>query len=107
MNNAANTQHLINNCRHAKLRAALQFPGQTAAAKTVEVPTTVAACSANGGFAKKAASLMLVAIAYFFFAAFATVDYSAWETSTDNSEVAICQTAADGTVTIVTINAQG
>lgn len=100
MNNAANTQHLVSNCRHAKLRAALQFPGQAPQATATETPVVA---TANLGFAKRAASLMLVAFAYFFFAAFAAVDYSAWESPSDNSEIAICQTAEDGRVAIVTV----
>lgn len=103
MNHAANTQSLVSNCRHARLRAALQFPGQVAPAKTVEAPAAVPHAT---GFTKKVASLMLVAVAYFFFAALATVDYSAWEAGTESGEIAICQTSEDGRVTIVTVPTQ-
>ncbi len=102
MNNAANTQNLIANCRHSRLRAALAMPQ---APKAAEVPVAVTT-TATGGFAKKAASLLLVAFVYFFFGAFASVDYSAYETATDSGEVAICQTAPDGTVSIVTVSTQ-
>lgn len=46
---------------------------------------------------------MLVAFAYFFFASFMAVDYGEWESGTDANEIAICQTAEDGRVTIVTV----
>lgn len=101
---AAAQDHRISQCRHARLRQALQFQGPNVIAEQSE-DTSVAhsAHSPSGWFGKWAGSLMLVAFAYFFFASLVAVDYSAWEEPTDSGEIAICQTAEDGRVTIVTI----
>jgi hypothetical protein len=81
----------LQDCKHDRLRAALEFHPRGAVAKTATPsPTSVArprAKSAHKGLLGGAAAMLGLAASWFMMASFTSVDFSQYETDTSTPQI--------------------